>query len=312
MAPATTGGVGAIHVGVITALFDNAFILAPMHAGIYKQAGIDLSITEFQDGNTMTRAVVSDQIDTGEMGIPQIFPADEAGADLKLVAAPKAKLNFVFVVQKDINSLEDLYGKEVGTNGINAQLHKIVVSLYKAKGADPSKLTIANVGPSPQVTRALIAGRVPAGAIVVSDLPQIKNNPNLKVLYDCGQELPNYLRLAMPVRMQSIATRDALLRQFVIAHSSAHRWALQHRDEVVRSAVEDVKQDEGAAASNWDTYLNGNMVSPDFTITEAQIDYMQQLNLDDGSQKAKLSTDRVLDTRYIQAVQETLGPYRKA
>ena len=213
--PAASGVAGAIHLGAITALFDNAFILAPMHAGIYKQAGIDLSITEFQDGNTMTRAVVSDQIDTGEMGIPQIFPADEAGADLK-------------------------------------------------------------------------------------------------VLYDCGQELPNYLRLGMPVRQQNIATRDGLLRQFFIAHSFAHRWALQHRDEVVRSAVEDVKQDEAAAAANWDTYINGNMVTPDFTITEAQIDYMQQLNLDDGSQKAKLPTDRVLDTRYVQAIQETLGPYHKA
>jgi NitT/TauT family transport system substrate-binding protein len=299
-------------MGVITALFDNAFILAPMHAGIYKQAGIELIITEIQDGNTMTRAVVADQIDTGEMGIPQIFPADESGADLKLVAAPKAKLNFVFVVQKDINTLEDLYGKEIGTNGINAQLHKIVVSLYKAKGADPSKLVIANVGPSPQVTRALIAGRVAAGAILVSDLPQIKNEPNLKVLFDCGEALPNYLRIAMPVRQQTIDARDGLLRQFFIAHSSAYRWSLQHRAEVLKSAAEDLKQDPAGAAANWDTYLTGNMITPDFTITEDQVNYMQQLNLDDGSQKQKLPIERVLDTRYIRAVQQTLGPYKKA
>ncbi len=310
-APAAPGASGKINLGVINALFDNAFIIAPMKAGVYKDMGIDLAITEFQDGNTMTRAVVSDQIHTGEMGIPQIFPADESGADLKLVAAPKARLNFVFVVQKDVNKLEDLYGKDIGTNGINAQLYEIVVSLYRAKGADPTKLTIANIGPSPQVTRALLAGRVAAAPILVSDLPVIKNDPNLKVLYDCGAELPNFLRLAMPVRQTLINSQDALLRQFFIAHSKALRWALDNKDAVIKSAVDDIKQDPAAAQSNWDTYTQNGELTPDFTITEAQITYMQQLNLDNGSQKAMLPTDRVLDTRYIQAVQQALGPYKK-
>ena len=310
-APAAPGASGKINLGVINALFDNAFIIAPMKAGIYKDMGIDLSITEFQDGNTMTRGVVSDQIHTGEMGIPQIFPADEAGGDLKLVAAPKAKLNFVFVVQKDVNKLEDLYGKEIGTNGINAQLHVITVSLFKAKGADPSKLTIANIGPSPQVTRALLAGRVAAAPILISDLPVIKNDANLKVLYDCGAELPNFLRLAMPVRQTLIDSQDALLRQFFIAHSKALRWALDNKDAVIKSAVDDIKQDPAAAQSNWDTYIQNGELSPDFTITEAQITYMQQLNLENGSQKAMLPTNRVMDPRYFQAVQQALGPYKK-
>ena len=311
-APAAQAASGKINLGVINALFDNAFILAPMKAGIYKDMGIDLTITNFQDGNTMTRGVVSDQIHTGEMGIPQIFPADESGADLKLVAAPKAKLNFVFVVQKDVNTLEDLYGKEIGTNGIGAQLDKIVVSLYREKGADPSKLVIANIGPSPQVTRALVAGKVAAAPILVSDLPVIKNDPNLKVLYDCGAELPNFLRLAMPVRQTLINSQDALLRQFFIAHSKALRWALDNKDAVIKSAVDDIKEEASAAASNWDTYTQNGMLTPDFTITEAQITYMQKLNLEDGSQKAMLPTSQVLDTRYIDAIRQTLGPYKKA
>ncbi len=311
-APAAQSQGGAIKLGVINSLFDNAFIIAPLKAGIYKAAGIDLEMTDFQDGNVMTRGVLSDQIHTGEMGVPQIFPADESGGDLKLVAAPKAKLNFVFVVQKDINKLEDLYGKEIGTNGINAQLHKIVVSLYKAKGADPTKLVIANIGPSPQVTRALVAGRVQGAAILVSDLPVIKDNANLKVLYDCGEELPNFLRLGMPVRQSLIDSQDALLRTFFVAHSKAHRWALQNRDAVIKSAVEDIKQAQDAAESNWDTYIKGRMVTPDFTITEAHITYMQRLNLDDGSQKQMLPTSRVLDTRYVDAIKQELGPYKPA
>ncbi len=309
-APAAKSQGGTIRLGVINSLFDNAFILAPMKAGIYKDAGIDLQMTEFQDGNVMTRGVLSDQIHTGEMGVPQIFPADESGGDLKLVAAPKAKLNFVFVVRKDVGKLEDLYGKEIGTNGINAQLHKIVASLYKAKGADPTKLVIANIGPSPQVTRALVAGRVQAAPILVSDLPVIKDNANLKVLYDCGEELPNFLRLGMPVRQSLIDSQDALLRTFFVAHSKAHRWALQNRDAVIKSAVDDVKQTQEAAASNWETYVNGHMVTPDFTITEAQIAYMQQLNLEDGSQKQLLPTSRVLDARYVDAIKQELGPYK--
>lgn len=311
-APAAKSAGGQIKLGLINALFDNAFVLAPMEAGIYRDAGIDLQITNFQDGTTMTRGVVSNQLHTGEMGIPQIFPADEGGADLKLVAAPKAKLNFVFVVNKSINTLEDLYGKKIGTNGINAQLHKIVISLYRAKGADPSKLVIANIGPSPQVTRALIAGRVDAAPILISDLPVVKSDPNLKVLYDCGKELPNYLRLAMPVRQQLINSNDALLRTFFVAHAKALRWAMANRDAVIKSAVDDIKQTQAAAQSNWDTYINNGMLSPDFTITDAQITYMQQLNLEDGSQKKMLPVSQVLDTRYIQAIRQQLGPYKPA
>ena len=157
---------------------------------------------------------------------------------------------------------------------------------------------------------ALIAGKVAGTLVLYTDQAVLNRSGARTVRFaDVREELPNYLRTVLIVRRKSLVEDDELMRRFFVAHSRAYRWATANEEAVVQTAMKYQNRERADAEANFEILLRPKVMTPDFTFTEEQMDYMQRLNLVIGSQRELLPFDKVADLRYVKAIAEALGPY---
>lgn len=309
-APAKQAQAVKVKVGVIGGLFDNSFSFIGQSKGIFQNHGVDVEFVDFQNGVTMTTAIVAGEILTGETGIPQIFPAVAAGGALKVIAATKPKLNFIVTSQPEIGGLKDLYDKTVGTGGLGALLHVVMLALMEANKLDPERPKYVNIGPAPQVFQALVAKKVDAGPLTVEWIFPTQEQPGLKVLVDnVGDQLPNYLRLALIARDQDIQSQRATLVNLLKGYSETFRYVPTHREEVVQLAVDRLANDRATAEKRFDLYLQKRLFDPNLAFTPAHIQFVQEMNIKVEQQDAVLPFDRVATLDLIEQVQKEMGTF---
>ncbi len=308
----TAGNQPRLHVkhGFIRGIFDLAYLAGAQDAGVYDQHGIDIEIVPFQDDVTMTRALITGDILTFEAGPARPLSAIEQGSALKVVGVSYARLPFVMLVRSYINSFPDLEGKTLGIGAPGDLNQQVQQALLRKAGLENMNVTWAAIGPTPQIVQALIAGRIDGGTGLFSNEIQLRENADIHTLADVSRELPNFVRFALVVRQDSIQRDDATLRRFLIAHSAAWRWALEHRDDVVQAAVNHLGMDQSVAFAAYDAPLTRpDMITPQFTVTPEQLDYIQQMNISAGQQTRTFPFEQVADTRYVEAIAQALGPY---
>jgi ABC-type nitrate/sulfonate/bicarbonate transport system substrate-binding protein len=300
-----------IQVGVPAGLFEPLYPRAAKDAGIYAQAGLDLELVEVPGGDTViARGVISGEFLVGRQGTQGVLSADAQGSDLVMVASPQNRLAAIFAAQEGFDSLQSLYDHSVGSNGPGGFLTSIIDAIYRAKGLDSQRLVYVNTGTSVQSLGALIAKKVDASLVNLTELPIVtKSGARIVPLAHTAEDIPNFLRVVLTVRRNTIDDQDELLRRFFVAHSRAYRWALSNKDAVVRAAVEYQKRDPAEAAANFDLLFKPGLMTPDLSFSEEQIDYMQNLSVLQGGQKEILPFDRVANLRYVKAIAEELGPY---
>ncbi len=299
-----------IRIAEPGAIFEPLYPRAARDAGLYAADGLDVEFVDAPSDTVIMSGVISGEFQVGRVGAQSVLTAASQGSDVLMVAAPHTALPFYFVAQQGFDSLESLYGQAVGGAGPGSFLVNVTDALYRAHGLDPERLVYVNTGTAAQSVTALVAQKIAATLVLYTDLAVLSRSgvPTVQ-LADVREALPNYLRTVLVVRRNTVRENDALLRRFLVAHSKAYRWALAHREAVVEAAMKYQNRERADAETNFDILLRPKLVTPDFAFTEEQIDYMQRLNMLVGSQKELLPFDRVADLRYVQAINQELGPY---
>lgn len=310
-APAQPAAPAKLTVALNSGTFANAPLWAADKAGIFRDAGLEIEWPEFQNGNLIVRAILAGETTTGIVSVQPIFSAIEQGSEFTIVAAPMLRQPFCIAARKDISSLEDLYGKEVGTNGPGAGLENFVIALYQAKGLDPSKLVFVNIGQPAEQLKALSAGKIVAGVVNSGQISQVEALADAKILVKGWEVLTTWIRFGMPVRTSDLSDQDDAFRRFFVALSRAYRWTYNHRADVVAAGIEGLQYAQDFAEAAYDDLIDNGMMNPDLSFTEEQVRYMQQLNVDSQQQQAILPFDRVADLRYVRYVRDTLGPFER-
>ncbi len=300
-----------VQVGVPAGLFEPLYPRAAKDAGIYARSGLDLELVEVPGGDTViARGVISGGFLVGRQGTQGVLSADAQGSDLVMVASPQNRLAAIFAALEGFDTLQSLYDHPVASNGPGGFLTSITDAIYRAKGLDSSRLVYVNTGTSVQSLGALIAKKVDASLVNLTELPIVtRSGTPIVALAHTAEDIPNFLRVVLTVRRSAMDDQGDLLRRFFVAHSRAYRWALSNREAVVRAAVEYQKRERADAEANFDLLFKPGLMTPDLSFSEEQIDYMQNLSLAEGGQKEILPFDRVADLRYVQAIAAELGPY---
>jgi NitT/TauT family transport system substrate-binding protein len=309
-AATVTGPTLSVKLGFIKGIFDAAYLIAAINAGVYKRYNVETELVYFQDDVTATRAIIAGDILTAEISPNRPITAMvEGGGTLKLVGVSYAKLPFVFLARKEIKTWQDLEGKTVGIGAPGDLNHQIALTLFGKHGVDANKVTFANVGPTPQIVLSLLAGKIDAGTGLFSNDIQVANNPDVTRLADVSEELPNVVRFGLAVRQEDLDKRPADLRRFLIAHSDAWRYAVTHRAEVVAASVKDVGLPEPVSTAAFDAPLKRRgVITPSFEITPAQMKDLQDMNVALGNQSKVLTFEQLADTSFIKDIADALGP----
>jgi len=110
----------------------------------------------------------------------------------------------------------------------------------------PSDVRLAAVG-GDRDRYAALAGGVVDAAVVSNEYLPLAASKNLKMLLEGKDALPSFLRICMFSSSKVLAERREDAIRYLTAQSKALRYALAHRDETIKLAME--ATDAGRARS---------------------------------------------------------------
>jgi ABC-type nitrate/sulfonate/bicarbonate transport system substrate-binding protein len=272
----------------------------------FSDFGVDATTVNVADGTKINAALIADQADIcGGSGFSGLFPAIEKGATLKVLAgAALAPLTGLVSNNPSIKSVSDLVGHTVGVGALGALLHEQVVAVLKKKGIDYHKVTFVNVGSAVDVLKAVTAGTVDAGPIEVGFYDKAAKY-NLHPLSDGAfwKELPLYTNQAIFTTDRAIAEkREALvatlaayckLYRYIASPASKEAWVKSYTS--LGSAFS-----EEEAIAYCEFFQPAGRLATNLVLSEEQINYIQNLNVELGVQKTVLPFSKVADMSLAQ------------
>ncbi len=307
-APATPVQLQKAKIGLIEGVLENAYTLLAKEKGYFREHGVDPEFVDFQGATTVINGLVSGEIDAAHNS--NHYAAVEQGADIKMIGFSKPKLSYALYARKEYTKVEDLIAKNIGSSQSGSITHVIMVALLEAKGLDPTGVNFVNIGASPLVFKAVVAGKVDAGPAGAEFIPAAEADPNLRVLLNFAEVLPKYGQQALVTSDRQIAKRPEVVQGIVNAWSKSYRYALEHRDESIEYAAKLFSKSKEEVAFGYDYGRKLRILGPELTINPDQIEYMQQMLVKFEQMRAVLPFERVADARFQKKMMETLGPFK--
>jgi ABC-type nitrate/sulfonate/bicarbonate transport system substrate-binding protein len=269
--------------------------------GFFTQMGVDATTQSVADGAKVVAALLNGAADLcGGSGFSSLFPAIGKGAQIKILSgAALSPVTAVFAKRPDIKTVKDLEGKTYGIGPPGALLHELAVALMTKKGVDYSKVTFVNIGSTPDVFKAVVAGRVDAGPGEV-ELYNQQASYGVHSLTDgvMWDELPEYTNQAMFATDDAIANKRETLVRCMAAYAKMFRFVqTPAAKEAWRKARATAlgKDDPAEAVAQWQFYARPGILAANLEMDQTRIDYVQTLNVKLDVQKTVLPMSQVAD-----------------
>src|SRR5689334_1751679 len=83
-------------------------------AGLFEKYGLDVNLIYISGSSKIVQAMLAREIPISEIAIPAVIQANQAGADLVMLAGANHKPGQKLLVKASIKRAEDLKGKKLG------------------------------------------------------------------------------------------------------------------------------------------------------------------------------------------------------
>jgi NitT/TauT family transport system substrate-binding protein len=115
--------------------------------GFYKDAGLDVELAEYKDGEDLNKDVSEGKIDFATSTPLEVIAARDKGQKTRAIAAIYQTSPYCFVSPKssNIKTPTDLKGKVLGNVGGNAQAKATYPALLSSYGLNPSQVTMKDI-----------------------------------------------------------------------------------------------------------------------------------------------------------------------
>ena len=134
-----------VRIGHLQSDHDSALFVAKAQDQ-YAKNGINVQITQFNNGGDLMTAVAAGDIDVGYVGITPAMSSISKGVPVKVVSGAQTEGSGL-VVDKDsnINSVADLKGKTVATPGAATIQQMLLTDVLNQNGMDIKDLKVTNL-----------------------------------------------------------------------------------------------------------------------------------------------------------------------
>jgi len=186
--PARSWAAGPVPLRLAAAGDDDITpILYGQHAGIFKKAGLDVSLTSLSSGSATAAAVVGGSIEIGKSSLIGLCAAHARGVPFQIIAPASiyTEANPIagFVVAKDANvgNVRELNGKTVSASSLKDLMAVATQAWIDANGGDSKSVKFIEV-PSSAVTAALEQGRIAGATLVTPALAEALGSGKAKLM----------------------------------------------------------------------------------------------------------------------------------
>ncbi len=251
------------------------------------------------DGVKLMAAIVTGASDISILtGFSQVFPAIENGAPIKLVGSALLPLSFeMFTANPDVKSIKDLEGKTVGTGAVGALVYVSAAALLKKNGVDINKVKFVNIGSSSDVFKAVAAKKVDAGPSQ-HEFIHLAAQYGVRAIASFAKDLPEFTNQGAFASDHAIASKRDLLVRTLAAYGKAYRYVNSpaSKQDYIKAFRDGVGPDtDQQAIGQWSWFQEFKAYNTAIVLTPERINFLQQLNVTLGTQKAVLPLEKVAD-----------------
>jgi NitT/TauT family transport system substrate-binding protein len=137
--------------------------------GLFEREGLNAEPTYIRGGTTIVQAVIGGNVQIGYAGVPPVLSAMARGAPLAIVAVLNNKMDYLIVSRAPFRQPSDLNGKKFAISSFGSSSEFAARLGLEKAGADPNKVTMIQVGGSPDRIVALKTGAVDATILSATD-----------------------------------------------------------------------------------------------------------------------------------------------
>jgi ABC-type nitrate/sulfonate/bicarbonate transport system substrate-binding protein len=265
----------------------------------FESVNLTANTQNVSDGVKLMTAIVSGAADISILtGFSQVFPAIENGAQIKLVGSAMLPVSFeMYTANPAIKTVKDLEGKTVGTGAVGALLYAAAIAMLKKHNVDIKKVSFVNIGSSSDVFKAIVAKKIDAGPSQHEFFRMAKQN-GVRAIADFAKEIPNFTNQGAFASDKVIAEKRDILVRTLAAYGKAYRYVNTpaSKGDYIKAYRDGVGKDlDELATDQWDWIQQYKAYNTAIALTPERINYMQELNVQLGVQKAVLPLDKVSD-----------------
>lgn len=296
-----TGGLAAPHIARAVATqikivsnpgLENATLNTLMdQQGYFQKFGADALILESPGATGPFDAIAAGSGDVCMVsGYNMVLARIEQGAKVKIVGAGmKETALTVYAKTGGIKTLADLAGKTVAVGPKLGLLHALMLQLMKEKGLDASQVNFVDKGSNDQAYQAAVTGGVDA---CCSSISHLNDKDGLVVLSDGNmwEALPKYTFQTAYASDAAIQSKREGLIAVMAAYGALYDYLMTpeaHDAFFAARKSAQKKFDEGSAQAIWDFNQRQRPYSKDLSISDGDIDYLQDMFIGLGSLKKR-------------------------
>ncbi len=291
---------------------ENATLEALMNQqGLFERFGVDVQTIEIPGVSGPFDAIAAGTADVCFVsGYNLVLPRIEQGAPVRIIGAGMRKVALaVFARPGSIATVADLEGRTVAVGPHLGLLHALMLQLLKEKGVDASQVRFIDRGSNDQCHDAVVRGEADACCSSVSHLDDADA---LVPLADgrLWQELPRCVFQTAYASTAALAhKRDALVAA-AAAHGALYDYLMSPgaHDAFIEARRHAQRNfDPASAQAAWDFNLAQRPYSRDLSLTDADIDYLQDMYIGLGSLRHRSAIAQVADMSVAKAAARLLA-----
>jgi len=268
--------------------------------GIFAKYGLDVTLQGLGGGSVASAALIGGDIQIADITGSEIVNADANGADILVLATLTPTYPYVFEVNKDIKTKEDLIGQTIAIRAVGDATDIATRVVLKKEGLDPDKdVIILAVTQEGARMAALQTGQICCSVAQVSDRLQLEA-VGFHMLFDLTTEgLPNSQGVIATKRAYATANPQ-VVQSFV--NALVEGIALMKKDRAGALPVLKAQlslEDDAIVAATYDFFAKA--VVPSVPLPEPK-QFADSISiLSDKNDKVKgFDISKFIDASYIQ------------
>jgi NitT/TauT family transport system substrate-binding protein len=299
-----------IATGVTPPSIHNIALHVAQERGFFRASGID--VTEFiqlRGGPLATQAIAAQQVDVTTADAEGLLAAVRSGHALRAVAAPGARLSYMVVVRKDIQTVADLRGQPFAVSRPGAISQYLMYPLLDREGVPRDSLQWLGVGGALERMLALKAGRVKGALLMIDYAMEALNDPNIRIIKSVADVLPDYPVELLVLRKEMLDTNPAAAHAITRAVIQACRLIVRSKRDTVDVVLKYAPGMNRAVLERaYDELIRIQGFGVNGGMTQANMNVAHDLALRNRQIDRPIPLDQWADFRFQERAVADLGP----
>jgi NitT/TauT family transport system substrate-binding protein len=223
--------------------------------GIFKQFGLDVTLSFVEGGSTLTQAVVGGSVDIAQNGYTPATAAAVQGADIVFIGGIANKLPFQLVVKSSITDAAQLKGQAIAISRFGSSTDQAADFALRALGLDRASVKILQLGGPATRIAAAMSGQI-AGTMEQYPETADLSGRGFHVLVDVTEIAGDYPNTSYVTSKTFLKKSPETVKRFLMAMATAVRAFKSNPDDAVAVSQKfiDVKDAKNTRAA-YDAYV---------------------------------------------------------